>query len=135
MSDRRAQDALADEFGFIERPSYTELIETFGEVIVETNWGEYDGDSLYLLKAEQGYGILTFGWGSCSGCDSLEACDSQADFDALQDDLERSARWFPTLSEAVGSLRSGVLDDSYLDDEMISAFLEAVAKAEESNDD
>lgn len=119
-------------YGWIkDMPSYRAIVSTLGEIVAETEWGSYQGDSLYMVKGEQGYGILTFGWGSCSGCDSLEACSSQADIDALQDDLERGIRWFTTLGEAVAFVEGGGLKDSYLDDEMIAAFLQ-VSRAVES---
>lgn len=126
MSAPRIRVEVDPEYGWIKNsPSYRDIVSTFGEIVAETEWGSYQGDTLWMLKSAQGYGILTFGWGSCSGCDSLEACSSQADIDSLQDDLERGLRWFPTLGEAVAFVEDGGLKDSYLDDEMIAAFVKA----------
>lgn len=109
----------------IETPSYRDIVETFGEIIVETEWGSYQGDSIYLIRADDKYGVLTFGWGSCSGCDALEACDSQSDVDSLRDDLERGIRWFDTLAEVTGYVEGESLKDSYLDAEMITSFVKS----------
>lgn len=125
-STPRIRIEVDPESGRIKRPpSYRDTVSMFGDVVAETEWGGYEGDTLWMLKGAQGYGIPTFGWGSCSGCDALEACYSQADFDLLQVDLERGLRWFPTLGEAVAFVAGGGLKDSYLDDDMIAAFVKA----------
>jgi hypothetical protein len=120
---------LRVDHGYAETPVYDDVVGTFGEVLVHTDWGSYQGDSLYLIRKGERYGVLTFGWGSCSGCDALEAVDTQADLDALQDDLERGIRWFSRSQEVVEFLDGGGLKDSYLDEEMVAKFKEEVDKA------
>lgn len=120
---------LKSESWGIEHPSYRQIVETFGEVLVETEWGSYQGDSLFLVKKDGRFGILTFGWGSCSGCDSLEACDSQEDVNSLQDDLHRGIRWHDSVNDVVHDLDGQWAKDSYLDAEMIAVFHAAVNKA------
>ena len=66
---------------------YSRLINSSGEweVIIEESDTDYQGDILMLMKSKvkQGiYGYLTFGYGSCSGCDSYLACEN--DLGALE---------------------------------------------------
>lgn len=78
---------------------YTPIIESFGEVLVRVDDQDYQGDTRVLLKKGGQYGFLNFGWGSCSGCDALQGCDSFSDIDELIVDLERSIKWFDTLED------------------------------------
>lgn len=65
-------------------PSYDDLVETHGTILIETHAGDYQGDSFYLVSNENLYGIIIFGWGSCSGCDALEACSSYEELEELR---------------------------------------------------
>lgn len=89
----------------VEVPSYEEIVGTFGEILAGAHEGSYQGDSMYLIESDGRHGIVTFGWGSCSGCDALEACKTQAHVDELQDDLERGIRWFDDYASALNWLR------------------------------
>lgn len=42
------------------------------------------------------WGYLNFGWGSCSGCDALQACDSYEDLDSLRKQLVADIHWEPS---------------------------------------
>jgi hypothetical protein len=78
---------------------YEPMVRALGQrVLAEGEAGYYQGDSFKLIadgsEPDQRYGLLTFGWGSCSGCDWLESC---ADYEALQelaDHLQDSVLWF-----------------------------------------
>lgn len=83
-----------DESTFFYAPSYDELVDSFGvTTLIEEHDDDYQGDSYYLLSNGSEFGILVFGWGSCSGCDSLEACDSREEVIALRDDLWNGIVW------------------------------------------
>ncbi len=74
--------------------SYGELIDSFEiETLIEVHDHDYQGDSRYLFKSGEEYGILIFGWGSCSGCDSLEACSTFEEVVRLRDVLWDSTEW------------------------------------------
>lgn len=46
---------------------YDDLVESFGyDVLVAEEEGDYQGDTMYLLRRGAEYGVLVFGWGSCS---------------------------------------------------------------------
>lgn len=82
---------------------YSILIDMFEfKIVVQDHDNDYQGDSRYLFKnLDTGeFGFLNFGWGSCSGCDALQACNSDEDVNDLTTDLYNSIRWFPTATEA-----------------------------------
>jgi hypothetical protein len=79
--------------------SYDTFVRAFGRrVAVEKDDGEYQGDSYRLIadgvEPDQRYGVLIFGWGSCSGCDWFLDCSSTSDFQELADHLQDSIKWF-----------------------------------------
>jgi hypothetical protein len=54
--------------------NYDALIESFEmESLIQVDDDDYQGDSYVLFRNNDQFGILIFGWGSCSGCDALES--------------------------------------------------------------
>ena len=88
--------------------SYSTLTNQLGNPLVTVSTADYSGDTYILMANTKGdFGVLTFGWGSCSGCDALEA--AYHDWDALQrvaDDVERSVRWYGSRAEVLDYLQS-----------------------------
>ncbi len=80
---------------------YQPIICSFGTVLVQVDQDDYQGDSYVLLQNADRYGFLVFGWGSCSGCDALQSCETFAGIDELISDLERDVKWFDSLAAAV----------------------------------
>jgi hypothetical protein len=79
---------------------YQDLIDTFGfETMISVDAGSYSGDTFCILRDGEMYGYLEFGWGSCSGCDALLACNNHNDLEELQMSLYNDIKWFDTLSE------------------------------------
>lgn len=79
---------------------YTPLLNSFGTVLIRVDDDDCQGDSRILLHKDGRYGFLIFGWGSCSGCDALQDCDSYDDLDALIDQLENEIHWFDSIAAA-----------------------------------
>jgi hypothetical protein len=74
---------------------YDSLVATIGhETLLCVNDKDYSGDSRFLLADGARRGYLEFGWGSCSGCDALQACDSYEELEKLRDSLVSGIRWF-----------------------------------------
>lgn len=75
--------------------SYEELIESFGvETLLTAELGDYSGDYLTILRDNLGrFGFLSFGYGSCSGCDSLQSCESLEEVVTLRDQLWEDTHW------------------------------------------
>jgi hypothetical protein len=85
------------------RDSYQPIIDALGEVLVQVDDQDYQGDSRVLLKGADGrFGHLQFGWGSCSGCDALQACDTRQELQELIDHIAGSVKWFDSPEEALG---------------------------------
>lgn len=84
--------------------SYQELIERRAnvEIKVEEDEGSYQGDSILLVSDNDSdrYGVLVFGWGSCSGCDAYEAAWGDEDaLNELGDHLAQQIVWKDSLEE------------------------------------
>lgn len=78
--------------------SYINLIETTDvKVVLESSDDDYQGNTIALVKQGRRWGILEFGWGSCSGCDALQACYTVADYEELRSELYEGITWFNTL--------------------------------------
>lgn len=79
--------------------SYHELIEDRAiKILLDTEDNDYQGNSFLLVQRvppTRDLGFLSYGWGSCSGCDALEAAygDPQA-LAELGDELVAGTRWF-----------------------------------------
>lgn len=79
---------------------YDPIIRCFGDVLVQVADSDYSGDTRILLKKDDCYGFLVIGWGSCSGCDALQGCNTFAEVDELINEIEGDIKWFNTLAEA-----------------------------------
>lgn len=87
-----------DEY-FFGPCDYQPILEEFGEILIQVDDKDYQGDSRVLFKNGNLYGILIFGWGSCSGCDSLQGCDSYEEIDELMIEMFRDIKWFDSLED------------------------------------
>lgn len=67
--------AKNEESDWFNGPGYEDLLEATGLTVVESKrCGSYQGDAIALVRDETGReGIAVWGYGSCSGCDTLEA--------------------------------------------------------------
>lgn len=94
---------------------YEALITLGGEEIVNSvDVGDYQGDALLLLKhpTENLYFFLEYGWGSCSGCDAFQGCDTIGDLQELADSFVGDAEW-KTADEMLAYFRSKNWDERY----------------------
>lgn len=95
--------------GFKTQGDYTPIVEHLGKVACRLDANDYQGDSYVFYKEENKYGVMIFGWGSCSGCDALQACDSVEELDSLIEQMTGDVRWFNTAKELYDWLN----DDNY----------------------
>lgn len=84
--------------------SYYGIVETFGYEILESrDFGSYQGDSIFILRDGEKLGLLVIAYGSCSGCDALEAalcCDDWKDVViSLAEEVREDINWSPTREE------------------------------------
>lgn len=80
---------------------YQPILDSFGKILVQVDDSGYDGDSRVFYQFEdRTFGVLQFGWGSCSGCDALQACHSYEEVDELIAHLESQIKRFPSIYSA-----------------------------------
>jgi hypothetical protein len=79
---------------------YMPIVRLFGTPLVVVSDKDYQGDTRVLLRSDTHYGFVVIGFGTCSGCDALQACTTFEDVDRLIDEIESDIRWFDTLAEA-----------------------------------
>jgi hypothetical protein len=86
---KTAQDIYGASGGsFCEQYEYGPMLDAIGTVVVRDDDNDYQGNSRVLLRMPDGrWGLLDFDWGSCSGCDPLQGCDTYADIDELLESL------------------------------------------------
>ena len=81
--------------------SYTPIIDALGTVAIRADDDYVQGDSRILYRESNGkWGYLLFGWGSCSVCDALQACESYAELNQLFCTLQAKIIWFDTAQDA-----------------------------------
>lgn len=74
--------------------NYDRLLSSMGyEIVLQVDDKDYQGDSRVLYRDGDRYGLLVFGWGSCSGCDALYACSNLEEVDTLRTDLHDQIIW------------------------------------------
>lgn len=85
---------------FSSSGNYKDIAKLFGHVLVEVVGGSYQGDMWFLIENRGKYGFLNVGYGSCSGCDALQACSSFDEANVLIESMENGIQWFNSLKEA-----------------------------------
>lgn len=108
---------------------YRGLVERRFTVLAEEEFGDYQGDILFVVLDPQTnqLGVIVTGYGSCSGCDAYQAAeDSAAELNELAAELHRSVHHgtVPELREYLVG-RDGELRWSFHE----GGFAEAVDKA------
>lgn len=93
------QEYLKDGCFYIS--SYDTIIREFGDILHQVSSGSYTGDTYVLYKVDNKYGYLCFGWGSCSGCDALQACTDFDELDNLIESLYNRIQWFDSNQDAL----------------------------------
>jgi len=80
---------------------YNPILKSIGNVVIQVDDDDYQGDSRVLYNNDGKIGYLNFGWGSCSGCDALQGCDNWEELQELCDDLEQQTKWWESKEEAL----------------------------------
>ncbi len=119
--------------------TYDDLITSMEvEVLIEVSDDDYQGDTRALVKDGNRYGVLTFGWGSCSGCDALQAAWGYRDEDdpeairqitELRDQMWGEIHWEPDATSILRYLREKDWSLEYMDGEETRRFVAESTKA------
>ena len=112
-----------------QKYDYGELLKPIGDIVLKIDQDEYQGYSWVLFRDGDLFGYLQFGWGSCSGCDALQACESKEEEDNLRTELATAVRW-GTASETAAYLRTIDPSVSWGEEEMRRFVAEALAVLE-----
>lgn len=95
-----AYDSPVEDWGYAY--NYGPIIESLGTVVVQVDDEDYQGDTRVLLRrGDEEWGHVIIGWGSCSGCDALQACSSWSEVRDLREQIANSVRWFASTREAM----------------------------------
>jgi hypothetical protein len=74
---------------------YTPLLESIAPIALQKDEEDYQGSSFVLYRDGARWGYLAFGWGSCSGCDALQGCESWNEVAELRQELNSDVYWEP----------------------------------------
>ncbi|MCE5185056.1 MAG: hypothetical protein LLF76_02900 [Planctomycetaceae bacterium] len=96
-----AKDLYPDYDGGYGPRDYQPMLESFGTILLQVDDDDYQGDSRVLYQDAHRIGYLQFGWGSCSGCDALQAVFTVQGLDNLIKELRDSVIWFDSPREAL----------------------------------
>lgn len=94
-------------------PTYEEGLNSLGiEVLEWVTFGSYQGDYAVILKKENMLGFIVIGYGSCSGCDALEACRSPEEYNQLISAIVKGIYW-GTPSELISKINDNFDDNNW----------------------
>ena len=117
--DELKQKVGEREWGWYD---YTPILELYGEIIVKCDQQGYQGDTLSVVKKDGKYGYINFGWGSCSGCDALQACENISDVYTLAKGMYESIRWFDSSDQLLEFINTHDYDGDWTDKELVTEF-------------
>lgn len=80
---------------------YQPMLDAFGKIVIQVDDADYQGDSRLLYDENGKIGLLIFGWGSCSGCDALQACNTLEEVQELCNELQEDIKWFDNKEQAL----------------------------------
>ena len=99
---------------------YESIIDSLGfKTLLEVSDNDYQGDTRVLLKDSDNhrYGLLIFGWGSCSGCDWLQGCDTYEQLEELRQSLYKDIVWRDSAESMAEYLETKDWEGSFLSKE------------------
>lgn len=74
--------------------AYEPMVEDVGKIVLWHMCGDYQGDYHVLIEGEGGdFGYVSIGYGSCSGCDALQQCDTAEQIGDLAASVQREIHW------------------------------------------
>jgi hypothetical protein len=95
-------------YEYYEAPmSYDEIVATQGEIIKDWVIASWQGDYVYLLKNNEKFGFIVIGYGSCSGCDALQGCENDEEFNQLKKEIVDRIFW-----GTAGDIEAYIINDN-----------------------
>lgn len=106
---------FGDDDYFDRYPSaeYHDLYESKGLTVELSDFfGSYQGDAAIVLSNDKGqYAVTVFGYGSCSGCDALQSCDTWQEVEAMSEAAVARLDWKESKSIVFQEMYDKMLDD------------------------
>jgi hypothetical protein len=91
--------------GFLGPSDYTPIINDIGKVLLRYDESNYSGDTFLLMVVETDnfykLAYVEFGWGSCSGCDALQGCESYREIDEVYASIAGNIKTFESKENAI----------------------------------
>lgn len=108
-------------------PGWEAGLEARGlNIIAWETFGDWQGDYAVIFKANDNlFAFTVIGYGSCSGCDVMEACENEKEYKELISDVVNSLKW-TTAEEIVAQIKDEYDDNNWYRHE--STFKESVDK-------
>lgn len=97
----KAKALYPDYDGGYGPSDYQPIVNDLGEILIQVDDEDYQGDTRVLIKKDGKFGVLIFGWGSCSGCDSLQSCETVDELEKLINDTQENVKWFDSASDCL----------------------------------
>lgn len=128
VNDIMSRMETGNNFSDLKDPyiSHKEILQRQGlDIVAFETFGDYQGDYAAIVKKDGKIGFTVIGYGSCSGCDELEALKDNYDvsyypFDEDEEPLERSEeqqeelhKFHNALQEYADKLESNIEYGSY----------------------
>lgn len=123
---------------FIPANTYYEMVTNWDYKIVATEcFGDYQGDEVYILedKHSDKVGLAVIGYGSCGGCDALEAAYGNAnELRALSQDLYNNVVWFDDYASFEAFVNSEKVETQwYWYEEEMKQFIKKYSKKQDND--
>ena len=102
-------------FERLEWVGYLDLVEAAGLMVLESeSVGSYQGEEYVLVRDLEStkFGVLNYGYGSCSGCDLLEAAKSVKDLEDIRDGFRNAVELFDSPKDLLARIE----DPKWIDD-------------------
>jgi hypothetical protein len=97
MIEKSVGRTYEEDWGYCE---YSDITDIFGETLWGNSTGGWQGDEYVVFRGHDGrIGYLCYGYGSCSGCDALQACETLEEIVELAQDFWEGVQWFDNLRE------------------------------------
>ncbi len=121
-------------YEYYSAPGYANGFEARGFNILEwQTFGDYQGDYAIIFKRDNEFGFLVLGYGSCSGCDAMEACSSEEEYVDLMHSVINSIYW-GTAEETIARITNEFDDNNwYRNDSSYERSIELLVEAVEKN--
>jgi hypothetical protein len=112
-----------NEEAFYGPSDYTPIVASQGDIVSLYQQETYQGDTIAVVYKGGLYGFIRFGWGSCSGCDALQACESYKALGELIEQMQNTTRWYASVGELMDWVKAHdwEVDHTYLDDKAYNA--------------